>query len=237
MAMRLSFFTGLCLLMALAGCGSGEGADSAPADAPSADSTALAPADTARRAEGPVILVLGNSIAAGYGLELEQAFPHLLQQKIDSLGLPHRVINAGLSGETTAAGVERLPWMLRQPVDILIIELGGNDGLRGIPPEATRQNLRRMIEIARRRYPNIDIVLCGMLAPPNMGRAYTDAFQAVFPEVASEKGVVLLPFILEGVAGEPELNQPDGIHPTPVGHRIVAQNVWEVLRPLLREPS
>lgn len=182
---------------------------------------------------GNTILVLGNSIAAGYGLQLEQSFPSLLQNRIDSLGLDYQVVNAGLSGETTTAGVNRLPWLLRQPVDILIIELGGNDGLRGIDPSVTEQNLLKMIDLARAKYPQIEIILCGMLAPPNMGPAYTEPFQAVFDKVADEKQTLLVPFILEGVAGIPGLNQEDGIHPTPAGQVIVADNVWQILAPLL----
>ena len=186
------------------------------------------------RPEGQrTVLVLGNSIAAGYGLGEEYAFPAILQQKVDSLGWDVEVVNAGLSGETTAGGLSRVDWLLDQPVDVLILELGGNDGLRGIPPKVTRQNLQGIIEKTRDRYPDAAIILAGMQIPPNLGPDYARAFRDVFPAVADAEDAHLIPFLLEGVGGIAALNQPDGIHPTEEGHRIVAENVWQVLQPIL----
>lgn len=179
------------------------------------------------------ILLFGDSITAGYGVEPEQAFSTHIQQKIDSLGLNYNVVNAGLSGETSAGGLRRVDWILRQNVDIFVLELGGNDGLRGIDPQNTKQNLQGIIDKVKKTYPDAKIVLTGMQVPPNLGDMYTEEFQEIFTELASENDVVFMPFILKDVAGDPELNQPDGIHPTAEGHRIVAGNLWEVLKPLL----
>lgn len=183
--------------------------------------------------ENKTILFFGDSITAGYGLETEQAFPALVQEKIDSLNLPYNIVNAGLSGETSAGGLRRIDWVLQQPVDIVIIELGGNDGLRGIDPENTKENLQGIINKIESKYPDTEIILTGMQAPPNMGDNYTSRFRQVFFGLADENDVTFLPFILEGVAGDPELNQRDGIHPTSEGHQILAENVWEVMEPLL----
>lgn len=180
------------------------------------------------------VLVLGNSIAAGHGLAPSQAFPALLQQKADSAGWAVKVVNAGVSGETTAGGLRRLEWHLRQRIDVLVVELGGNDGLRGTPLVATRRNLQAIIDSTRGRYPKADVVLTGMQIPPNMGSDYTERFRDLYPELAEANDVMLVPFLLEDVGGRPEMNQPDGIHPTAEGQQIVAQNVWEVLAPLLR---
>lgn len=215
----------VCCLVWMAGCGAPE--SSAPQEV---SATAEAPAP----AERQTILVLGNSIAAGLGVEPEESFPARIQQTIDSLGLPFEVINAGVSGETTAGGLSRIDWLLRQQVDVLVLELGGNDGLRGTLPEATRSNLVAIIERTRARYPEADVVLAGMQMPPNLGQQYTREFRDLFPEIARDMQVHLVPFLLEGVGGVPELNQPDGIHPTPEGHRIVAQTVWQTLEPVLR---
>ncbi|WP_245772044.1 arylesterase [Rhodothermus profundi] len=179
------------------------------------------------------MLVLGNSLAAGYGLSPDEAFPAILQRKVDSLGWPVRILNAGLSGETSAGGLRRIDWLLRERIDVLILELGANDGLRGIDPEVTRQNLQGIIDKVRARYPEADIILAGMQLPPNLGPAYTAAFRALYPELARANNAYLIPFLLEGVGGVPELNQADGIHPTAEGQRIVAENVWRVLRPVL----
>lgn len=181
-----------------------------------------------------VILFFGNSLTAGYGLEPNEAFPALIQQKLDSLGYDYRTVNAGLSGETTASGLSRLDWVLeRQPVDVFVLELGANDGLRGVEPNETQQNLAAIIEKVRAANPDVSIVLAGMLVPPNMGPEYADRFQRIFPEVAQTKNVTLIPFLLEGVAGDPELNQADGIHPTIEGQQMVAKNVWKKIKPLL----
>ncbi len=185
---------------------------------------------TAIQAETKTILFFGNSLTAGYGLEVSQAFPALIQAKIDSLKLPYKVINAGLSGETTGGGNTRIDWMLRQKIDVLVIELGGNDGLRGISPNLTHQNLQSIIDKAKKKYPDIKIVLAGMEAPPNMGQKFTSDFRKIYKELAEKNQVQLIPFLLEGVGGEPVLNQPDGIHPTEQGHLIVAKTVWETLK-------
>jgi acyl-CoA thioesterase-1 len=184
-------------------------------------------------AEPKTVLFYGDSITAGYGVDPDEAYPALIQKKIDDAKLPWRVVNAGLSGETTAGGLRRLDWILRQKVDVLVIELGGNDGLRGIAVDVTRTNLETMIENVRTKYPDAKVVLAGMQMPTNMGADYTRAFAGVYPEVAKKQHAVLIPFLLEGVGGIPELNQPDGIHPTAIGHAKVAENVWKVLLPLL----
>lgn len=183
--------------------------------------------------EKDTILFFGDSITAGYGIDLNQAFPALIQEKIDSLGLSYDVVNAGLSGETSAGGLRRVDWVMQQEVDIFVLELGGNDGLRGIDPESTKENLTGIIEKVRAADPDVKILLTGMEAPPNLGQAYTSQFRQVFSDVARQKNVNFLPFILEGVAGNPELNLPDGIHPTAEGHKILAENVWGSLRPML----
>ncbi len=184
-------------------------------------------------AEPRTILFFGDSITAGSGLDPDEAFPALIQKKLDEAGRPWRVVNAGLSGETTAGGLRRLDWVLRQPVDIFVIELGGNDGLRGIPPETSRSNLQTMIERIRARHPRVTIVLAGMRMPTNMGPDYTRRFAAIYPELAEKNGLSLIPFLLEGVGGVASLNQADGIHPTAAGHQIVADTVWHTLQPLL----
>lgn len=183
---------------------------------------------------GKVILFFGNSLTAGMGLDPEEAFPAFVQEKLDSLGYEYTVVNAGLSGETTASGRNRLPWVLTQDVSVFILELGANDGLRGIPLEETRSNLRAMIEQVREENPEAAIVLAGMQIPPNMGPAYTREFREIFPTLASEYETALIPFLLEDVGGIPELNQDDGIHPTKEGHRIIARNIWPVIEEVIR---
>ncbi len=187
----------------------------------------------ARAGTTGTILFFGNSLTAGYGLDPKQAFPSLIQEKLDSLAKPYTVINAGLSGETTSAGRNRLDWVLNQRTDIFILELGANDGLRGIPLVETRTNLQAIINAVREKNPETEIILAGMQIPPNMGQSYTREFLTIFPEIAEKNQVGLIPFLLEGVAGIPNLNQEDGIHPTAEGHKIVANNVWTVLEPLL----
>jgi acyl-CoA thioesterase-1 len=191
----------------------------------------VAGADAAEKTK--TLIFFGDSLTAGYGVDPDDAYPALIQRKIDEAGRPWRVVNAGLSGETTAGGLRRLDWILRQRVDLFVIELGGNDGLRGIDPVATRSNLIAMIERVRQRYPGTAIVLAGMQLPTNMGPDYTRAFAATYPEVAKETQVTLIPFLLDRVGGIPSLNQADGIHPTAEGHRIVADTVWHALQPLL----
>jgi len=179
------------------------------------------------------ILMFGDSITAGYGLTEEQAYPALIQNKIDSLGLNHTVINAGLSGETTAGGARRVDWILQQDVDIFLLGLGGNDGLRGIETSNTKMNLITIIEKVREKDSEVDIILAGMEAPPNLGQQYTSSFRLIFSEVANEKNVTFMPFLLEDVAGIDELNQPDGIHPTAEGQQIIADHIWTYVEPLL----
>jgi len=180
-----------------------------------------------------VILCFGNSITAGMGLNLEEAFPALIQNKLDSLGLSYQVINAGLSGETTASGKNRVDWVLNQKVDIFVLELGANDGLRGIPISETKSNLQSIIDLVLEKNPDTKIVLAGMEIPPNMGPEYTSQFRNMFSELAQENKLKLIPFLLNDVAGIPDLNQDDGIHPTGEGHKIVAENVWDVLKNML----
>jgi len=184
------------------------------------------------------IVFFGNSLTAGYGVDPSEAFAGLIQKRIDSLDLKYQVINAGVSGETTASGLSRVEWVVkRQDVDIFILELGGNDGLRGINPKETNKNLRAIIDKVRGIHPNVEIILAGMMVPPNMGADYGDEFQALYPVIAREKSVTLIPFLLKDVGGIKELNLPDGIHPTPKGHKIVAETVWEYLKPKLESNS
>ncbi|MBN8249605.1 MAG: arylesterase [Verrucomicrobia bacterium] len=190
-----------------------------------------------RGAEAPPhksLLVLGDSLAAGFGLDPSESFPALLQRKADEAQLPVTVINAGVSGDTSAGGLRRLDWLLRRPADILLVELGGNDGLRGLPTEATRTNLSAIIRKIRARNPDASVVIAGMQMPPNMGEAYGTRFREVFPGVAREEKALLIPFLLEGVGGIPELNQPDQIHPTAAGHQVIASNLWIHLEPVIR---
>ncbi len=186
-------------------------------------------------AERKTIVILGDSIAAGSGVEPSEAFPGLLQRRIQEKQLPYELINAGVSGDTTAGGVRRMPWLLKRHIDVLVIELGGNDGLRGIAPEETRSNIEKIISLARDKYPAVRVVLAGMQMPHNMGAEYNRKFRGLYAAVAKEKRTELIPFLLEGVGGKAELNQPDRIHPNPEGHKIVADNVWAVLEPLLAE--
>ncbi len=190
---------------------------------------AVGAAETGRH----TIVVLGDSIAAGSGVDLSEAFPSLLQQRIQQKQLPYDVVNAGVSGDTTAGGVRRMSWLLKRRIDVLVIELGGNDGLRGIAPKETRENLEKIIRLTREKYPDARIVLAGMQMPQNMGAEYNRKFRELFADVAKEKRTEFIPFLLEGVGGKPELNQPDRIHPNPEGHKIIADNVWTVLGPVM----
>lgn len=176
------------------------------------------------------IVFFGDSLTAGYGLdEPTLAFPGLIQRKLDSLKMDYQVVNAGVSGETSSGGVGRIGWILNQPVDVFVLELGANDGLRGIPVETTSQNLQSIMDSVRARYPEVKIMLAGMQVPPNMGPKYANDFKAIFPALAKKNQATLVPFLLEGVGGEASLNQADGIHPNVEGHRIVADNVWRSL--------
>lgn len=180
------------------------------------------------------ILFFGDSLTAGYGLEdPEAAFPYLIEQKIDSLKLPYKVISAGLSGETSAGGKNRIDWLLKQNMDIFVLELGANDGLRGLDVSQTEKNLQSIIDQVQAKYPETKIVIAGMMVPPSMGARYSESFKAIFPKLARENKAAFIPFLLEGVGGVPELNQGDGIHPTVEGHKILAENVWSVLKTVL----
>jgi acyl-CoA thioesterase I len=178
------------------------------------------------------ILFFGDSLTAGYGLTEEEAFPALVEKALNQKGKKVRVINAGLSGETSAGGLTRIEWVLRQPIDIFILELGANDGLRGVPLDETRKNLQAIIDKVKSKNKNVKIVMAGMMVPPNMGKEYSSGFQKIFPELAKKNNAALIPFILDGVAGIEKLNQPDGIHPTVEGHKIVADNVTRVVERL-----
>lgn len=180
-----------------------------------------------------VILFFGDSLTAGYGLSEEQAFPALVEKKLKDNGMNLRVINAGLSGETSAGGRSRIDWILRRPIDVLVLELGANDGLRGLPLDQTRENLQAIIDKTRAKNPDVKIIIAGMMVPPNMGPEYSESFRKIFPQLAEKNNATLIPFLLEGVAGDKELNQPDGIHPNQQGHEIVAENVLEALKPIL----
>jgi len=180
-----------------------------------------------------VILFYGDSLTAGNGLSVEEAFPALIQKKLTADGKAVKVINAGLSGETSAGGLARLDWVLRQPVDVVVLELGANDGLRGLPLDQTQKNLQAIIDKMKAKNPAVKIVIAGMMVPPNMGPDYTAKFQKIFPDLAKKNKAALIPFLLQDVAGNEKLNNPDGIHPNVEGHKIVAKNVLKVLEPLL----
>ena len=181
-----------------------------------------------------ILVVLGDSLSAGFGVDPSEAWPARIQEKIRDADLPWRLVNAGLSGDTSAGGLRRLDWILRRPVDALLLELGSNDGLRGLPLEATRTNLQVVIERTRAKYPNVRIVLAGMKMPENLGEAYTRQFESLYRDLAQSHQATLIPFLLDGVGGRPELNLPDQIHPNAEGHRRVATNVWKVLQPVLQ---
>jgi len=207
-----------------------------PESKPSAPATSAGAPERRPAAAGderPAILFVGTSLTAGLGLDPSEAYPALVQQKLDAAGLGYRVVNAGVSGETSAGALRRAGWLLRQKVAVVVLETGANDGLRGQDPEATRANIQAFFDEVKRRAPDARLVLAQMEALPNYGEDYRRRFRAVYPEVARASGATLLPFLLDGVAGVPALNQPDGIHPTAEGHERVAENVWKALRPVL----
>lgn len=179
------------------------------------------------------IVFFGTSLTAGYGLDPDEAYPMLIQNRIDSLELPYKVINAGLSGETSAAGKNRIDWLLKQNIDIFVLELGSNDGLRGIPVAETTKNLQDIIDKVKTKYPDVKFVLAGMQMPPSMGATYTTDFKNIFPKLAEKNKMMLIPFLLDKVGGIAKLNQADGIHPSAEGSKILAENVWVTLKPLL----
>ena len=213
--------------------------DLSPAKSREARQAAPAPARTAAPARSrPRIAVLGDSLTAGLGVAKAAAYPSLLQERLDAAGLDFEIVNAGVSGDTSAGGLARLDWALDGDVRILIVALGGNDGLRGLPAEELQSNLAQIIQKAQLR--GITVILAGMEAPPNYGRDYIVSFHKVYPALAATYRVALVPFLLQGVAGDEALNQRDGIHPTAAGARIVADNVWAVLKPIAearRQPT
>jgi acyl-CoA thioesterase-1 len=184
--------------------------------------------------EVKTIIFFGDSLTAGYGLDPSQAFPALIQEKINARGWKFRAVNAGLSGETTAGGLRRIDWVLQRPLDVFVLALGANDGLRGLPVEDAKENLQAIMDRVRHKYPQVKLLLAGMQMPANLGKHYTTQFRAIFPELARANQAALIPFLLAGVGGVPELNLPDGIHPTPAGQKIVAENVWNILEPVLQ---
>jgi acyl-CoA thioesterase-1 len=217
---------GALVALALAGCGAGEGA-------PAGDDKPAPPAEGER---GRVVF-LGTSLTAGLGLDPEQAYPALIQRKIDSAGLPFEAVNAGVSGETSAGARRRIDWILRQPASVLVIETGANDGLRGLEVDSLRANIQAIIDEAHRLSPPPAMILVGMRAPPNMGLGYTRRFREVYADLAEENELPLVPFLLEGVAGVGSLNQADMIHPTAKGQQRMAEMVWKVLEPVLRRAA
>jgi acyl-CoA thioesterase-1 len=184
--------------------------------------------------ERPVILAVGTSLTAGFGLDPDESWPSLLQERVDAAGLPHRVVNAGVSGETSAGALRRMDWLLRQKVDVFILETGANDMLRGQDVAATRANVEAILERARRQEPAPRLVLLGMRAAPNLGADYVRRFSSIYADAAAKHEAVLVPFLLEGVAGIQGLNQSDGVHPTAEGQEILADTVWRALEPMLR---
>jgi acyl-CoA thioesterase-1 len=215
---------GLALVSATIASAGGAGVNAPPAPAVRAG-----PAE-----DQPVVLFLGTSLTAGYGLSADLAYPALVQQRIDASGLNFRVVNAGVSGDTSAGGLRRLGWLLQLPIAVLVVELGANDMLRGLDVKALRDNLAEILRRTRAVHPDARFVIAGMRAAPNLGSAYGEAFEGVFPAVAREHDAALIPFLLEGVAGDPSLNQADGIHPTTEGHRRIATTVWPVLDSMLQ---
>ena len=237
-----SFLLGVLALSACGGSQAAKTPDSARAEAGNGERV---PGKTAQQGAGDAgsqvtrsrktVLIVGTSLTAGLGLEPEEAYPALLQRKADSLGLHVDIVNAGLSGETSAGALRRIDWLLRGPADVVIIESGANDGLRGLNVDSTRANLRAIIDKVKAARPAARILLAQMEAPPNLGAKYTTAFSAMYQDVAKEAAVSVMPFLLEGVAGVTSLNQGDGIHPNERGEEIVANNVWAALEPVLRQ--
>ena len=223
-------------LMLITACGGTKEQLPAAQDSATAEANATLTSETkaSKLAPGAVILFAGTSLTAGYGLDPDSAYPQQVQRLIDADGLKFQVVNAGVSGETSSGLLRRLNWLMREPFDVIVIETGANDGLRGIPVATMEQNIQRIIEGIRSARPKAQIVLVQMEAPPNLGAGYTTEFRQTFPRVAKKTNVTLLPFLLDGVAGVRQLNQNDGIHPNEDGERIVARNVWKGLKPLLQ---
>lgn len=187
--------------------------------------------------EPKTVLFFGDSLTAGYGIDPGQAYPALIEHKLVGENLPWKVSVGAVSGDTSAGGLRRIAWALRQSVDIFVLALGSNDGLRGIPLESTEANLQAIIDKVKAKNPGAQIVIAGMLMPPNLGPEYTRQFEQLYPRLAKTNNAVLIPFLLKDVAGHPALNLPDGIHPTPEGHAIMAETVWEKIGPLVKNPA
>lgn len=235
--MRSLRMMGAALLSALTMACGGNGAardtasstkPASPPESPAIADSAPTPGDSRR-----TLLFLGTSLTAGLGLDPDSAYPQQIQRKIDANGLPYQVVNAGVSGETSAGLLRRLDWVLRQPAAVIVVETGANDGLRGLPVNATRATIADVLSRIRREQPAASVLLVQMEAPPNLGQEYTSEFHGMFAQLAREHGATLMPFLLEGVAGEARLNQGDGMHPNDDGERIVTDNVWRALQPLL----
>lgn len=230
-SLRISHvLTALLAALLMIGCADSGRNETAVAVADT-DTGVAAPAVAAAATGAPRIVFLGTSLTAGLGLSGSQAYPALIQEKIDSAGLNYEVVNGGVSGETSAGALRRIDWLLRQPFDVLVLETGANDMLRGVPPEEVEANIRSILDQVRADRPEARIILAGMRAAPNLGPRYVRDFEAIYPRLAEEYDLELIPFLLEGVAADPELNQNDGIHPTAEGQRIVAATVWEQLEP------
>ena len=222
-------------LFVLNSCGPSESPATTNENELTEETTSTQATDAPQKKDRPRIVFFGNSLTAGYGLDEQYSFPSLIQQKIDSMGYNYEVVNAGLSGETTAGGRNRIDWVMEQPMDIFVLELGGNDVLRGFDLDVTRKNLAAILDAVRRKYPDIKLVLAGMEAPPNMGDAYTKEFRKIYQDLAREKDIALIPFLLADVGGIEALNLPDRIHPNKEGQEIVANNVMKTLKPLLEK--
>lgn len=223
-----SFLLLLMSIMLFVACGSQTQQDTKAVSQPV--TSAQSPSEGAQQR----MIFFGNSLTAGYQLDPADAFPALIADRLDSLGYSYEVVNAGVSGETSSGGLERVDWVISKGVDVFILELGANDGLRGIPTEETRTNLTGIIAKVRAQNPKAKIILAGMLVPPNMGEDYSKAFGSIYPDLAEQLDVALIPFLLEGVAGDPELNLADGIHPTPEGHQLVMETIWQVLKEVIQ---
>jgi acyl-CoA thioesterase-1 len=227
----------LLVFAAAFGCGSGNNDEEAKNNMTvtkgTKDSATTGTAGAAAAGGKPIVLFFGTSLTAGLGLEPDQAFPALIEKKAAAEGMPITAVNAGLSGETTAGAARRIDWVLRSPADLVVIEGGANDALRGLSPEAARSNLEQVISAIRKKQPAAKIVLLQMEAPPNYGVPYTRSFHAIYPDIAKKENIPLAPFFLDGVAGIPRYNQADGVHPNVAGERLVADNVWKALKPVV----
>jgi acyl-CoA thioesterase-1 len=229
----------LLVFAAALGCGSGNNGEEAKNNMTvtngTKDSATKPPAQASAPGEKPVVLFFGTSLTAGLGLEPDQAFPALIEKKAAAEGMPITAVNAGLSGETTAGAARRIDWVLRTPANLVVIEGGANDALRGLSPDAARSNLEQVIAAIRTKQPAAKIVLLQMEAPPNYGVPYTRSFHAIYPDIAKKESIPLAPFFLDGVAGVPRYNQADGVHPNVAGERLVADNVWKALKPVVAQ--